>query len=255
MTLMPEVHDALARAVAARARPRRRRHVPRRAGLLAVGAAIATGTALAATGAWHPILGDSHRGHPQEAHTAIPGNQDAALAVLRRAQTDADRGPQVRAILRLLPRGEINGVHTDGIRLLRRRADGVTILVPTERVGRHDQGYPSTIRRRVLCVMTGTRAGRGLSAGASCGDVMQLRTTGIGGATGSDRGFIVNALVPDGVARVVIRLRGHRTITAPVHDNLYEVRTGREVPPAWGVRWLDAYGRIIEHRRRRPRAG
>jgi hypothetical protein len=270
MTLMPEVHDALALAVSARGERRRSWRPSRRVGLLAVGAVIATGSAVAATGGWHPVLGDDHRGHPQVAHAAIPGDQTAAIAVLRRAQTDADRTPDVRAVLRMLGRGEINGVHTDGIRLLRTRRDGVTVLVPTERVGRHDMGHPSSIRRDVLCVMTSVRVasraptvvgrdGRsrtvrtaGGGTGQSCGDIDELRTTGIGGAMASGHGFFVNRLVPDGVARVVIRLRRHRTITVPVHDNLYEVNTGDELPPGWGVRWLDANGKKIEHRRDKP---
>jgi hypothetical protein len=263
MTLMPEVHDAIARAVAHRTHRRRWWRPSRRMGLLAVGATIVTGTALAATGAWNPILGDDHRGHPQRASTEIPGDQRAAIAVLRRAQTDRDRGPRVQATLRMLARGEINGIHTDGIRLLRTRPQGVTILVPVERVGRHDKGYPSSIRHRVLCVLTSSRTpavvghARGAKsprqamgfAGQSCGSLRSLRTTGIGGAIGGPKGFLVNALVPDGVDRVVIRLRNHHYLHVPVSNNLYEVNTGGELPPGWGVRWLDAHGRTIDHRR------
>jgi hypothetical protein len=249
MTLMPELHDALARAVAARA-PRRHRWRPsRRVGLLAVAGLIASGSALAATGGWHPILGDGKRGHPQEAGVAVPEAQTAAVGVLRRAQTDADRTREVLTALRMLARGEINGVHTDGIRLLRRRPDGVTILVPTARVGRHDKGYPSSIRRQVLCVMTSAwlpaRSGGALITGQGCGDLGQVRKTGIGGATRSATGFVLNALVPDGVVQVVIRLRHHRTVTVPVRDNLYEVNTGPELPPGWRARWIDAQGQTI----------
>lgn len=257
MTLMPELHDAMARAVAARAPERRRWRPSRRVGLLAVAGVIASGSALAATGGWHPVLGDGKRGHPQEAHVTVPKAQTAALGVLRRAQTDADRTPEVLTALRMLARGEINGVHTDGIRVLRRRPDGVTLLVPTERVGRHDKGYGSSIRREVLCVMTSTRlaardgsttrSAGGLIVGQGCGDLRQLRKTGIGGATSSAAGFVLNALVPDGVSRVVIRLRHHRTLTVPVRDNLFEINTGAELPPGWGVRWLDAQGHTIHH--------
>ena len=256
--VIPEVHDALARAIATRSTQRRSMR-PRRLGLLALAATVITGSALAATGVWHPILGDDHRGHPRAAHTNIPGNQSAALGVLRRPQTVRDRGPEVRAVLRMLTGGEINGVHTDGIRLLRQRSDGVTILVPTERVGRHDKGYRSSIRRRVLCVLTGVRVTipghKRLSgvAGQNCGTLTQLRTTGIAGATGSRRGFIYNALVPDGVASVVIPLH-HRSLTVAVHDNLYEANTGTELPPAWSVRWLNADGHTINHRGNDPHA-
>lgn len=149
------------------------------------------------------------------------------------------------------------------------RSDGVTILVPTERVGRHDKGYRSSIRRQVLCVMTSVRrtprtatvmdrggkpttihAPGAIFAEQSCGGLRQLRPTGIGGATSSDTGFIYNALVRDGVARVVIRPRRHRTLTVPVRDHLYEANTGSDLPPARGLRWLDANGNTINHRRR-----
>lgn len=264
MTLMPEIHDALARAVATRP-VRRRRRPSRRAGLLAVGALVVSGSAVAASGGWRPILGDDDRGHPQPARRTVPAAQVAALSVLRRAQTGRDRGPEVQAILRLLPRTAINGVHTDAIRLLRQREDGVTILVPAERVGSR-QISPTSIRRDVLCVLTGVtttqtatvedptgrmrtiRAPGG--AGQICGDLRQLRTTGIGASgTRTDKGFITGALVPDGVASVIIRLRNDRHRTAKVHDNYYEINTGNELAPAWGVRWLDTQGKTIDHRR------
>jgi hypothetical protein len=258
VTLLPEVHDVLARAVGDRAR-RPRRRPPRRAGLAAFGALLVTGSAFAAaTGSgWHPILGDDHRGHPQEAHAGLPAAQLAALGVLRRPQGSGDRVTDVRSLLRLLSRGEINGVHTDAIRLLRRHPYGSTILVPAERVGRHDPGTPSTIHRHVLCVLTGlspsTRGRAAISAGAgagqSCGDLRQLQTTGIGGITRSPDGLITAALVPDGVAHVVIRLRHHHYLRADVHDNFYEVNTGTEFAPGWGVRWIDAQGHTIDHRR------
>jgi hypothetical protein len=264
MTLMPEIHDALARAVGARP-VRRRRRPSRRAGLLAVGVLVVSGSAVAATGGWRPILGDDDRGHPQPARATVPAAQVSALSVLRRAQTDRDRGPDVRSILRLLPRTGINGVQTDAIRLLRQREDRVTILVPAERVGSRKIS-PTSIRRRVLCVLTGVtttrnatvkdRTGRPRTirvpggAGQVCGDLRQLRTTGIGASgTRTDKGFITGALVPDSVASVVIRLRNDRHRTANVHDNYYEINIGNELAPAWGARWLDAHGNTIDHRR------
>jgi hypothetical protein len=178
---------------------------------------------------------------------------------LRRAQTAADRSRDVRHILRLLPRSEINGVHVDAIRLLRQRADGATVLIPTEREGRHDPGYPSSLQRRVLCILTSvtrtprpSQMGVTSSAGGTCGNVRQLRSTGISATVGSEHGYIRGGLVPDGVTRVVIRLRHHRLISAPVRDNYYEVNTGNEVAPGWPVRWIDAHGRTITHNRDHP---
>jgi len=269
MTLVPELHDALARAVAA-PRPARRRwwRPSRRAGLLALGAVIVTGSAVAATTGWHPVLGSNERDRPSEANTSVPAAQIAALGVLRREQTDADRGPQVQSVLRLLMRQEINGIHTDAIRTLRRHRNLVTMLVPVERVGRHDQGHPSSLQRHVLCVFYGIQNAlptttvndhgktrtvpnlTGPTAAQVCGDLDKLKTTGIGAATRTDNGtWLTSALVPDGVARVDVRLRHRRKVTAAVHDNYYEVNTGDEIAPAWGVRWLDSQGNTIDHRR------
>ena len=271
MTLIPELHDALARAVAA-PRPARGRwwRPSRRAGLLAVGAVVVTGSALAATTGWHPVLGHQGRDRPREANNGVPAAQLAALGVLRREQTNADRGPQVQAVLRLLMRQEINGIHTDAIRTLRRQRNLVTMLVPVERVGRRLPDHPSSVQRHVLCVFYGVQntpptttvkdhgktrtvpnlTGDGPSAGSVCGDLNRLHTTGIGAATRTDNGtWLTSALVPNGVARVIVRLRHHRKVTATVHDNYYEVNTGDEIAPAWGVRWLDSQGNTIDHRR------
>jgi hypothetical protein len=250
MTLLPEVHESLARAIAARGARRPWWRSPRGIAWCAAGAVAVSGSALAASTGWHPILGDSHRGHPREARAPVPADQLAALAVLRRPQTDADRTRHVRFVLRLLAGGEISGVHVDGIRLLRTRPDGVTILVPTERVGRHDAGYASSIRRRVLCILTSVEVApaNGLTgAGQVCGTTADLRAGAIRAATRTSRGWIVNGLVPDGVARVVVRLRGHRSQSAPVRDNFYELNTGGALPPFWGSRWLDAHGHDVDH--------
>src|SRR3954469_19952333 len=78
---------------------RRRRFC--RVGLFALGAAIVSGTAAAATGGWHPLLGSPDRGpRPHPARADVPADQLAALAILRRPQTDVDRGPLVRQALK-----------------------------------------------------------------------------------------------------------------------------------------------------------
>jgi hypothetical protein len=263
MTLMPELHDALARAVATRPGVKRWRR-PGRTGLLAVGAVILTGSALAATGGWQPVLGTNRGGHPKDTLVPLPPAQSAQLGVLRRAQTAADRGPGVRAVLPMLDRDEINGVHTNEIRLLRDRPDGVAILVPAERVGRHDPGYTSSIQRQVLCLMTSARVTSktvtvkdphgtahtartygGLIAGQSCGGVPQLRANQIAMSTRSNAGWIYSGLVPDGVARVIVRrLAENGSLSVPVRENLYEVNIGSD-PRVASVKWLDARGRTI----------
>src|SRR3954452_25447051 len=91
--IAPELHLAPPR------RGRRRRRT--RAALIALVPLLAAGTALAATGAWEPILGNDQAGHPTRSRSALPADLTAALGVLRRPQVAADRGPDVEATLRI----------------------------------------------------------------------------------------------------------------------------------------------------------
>jgi hypothetical protein len=257
--LMPEVHDALARAVAARgaARARRKPWWTRRAGLLAIGAVVVSGSAVATTGVWQPTLGDpEHGGQPRAAGAGVPASQRALLGVLRRPQTDADRGPLVRAALRRLDRAAVNGVHVDGIRVVFRTSREIAVLVPAERAG--PKGFAT---RHVLCLMSSSYDFRGW--GMSCGDVDQLRSRGIqtGTSPSAPQAFTTTdrpgpsvreiAVVPDGVARVTVRLRHGRSVTVPVKDNIYKYVI-HESPAMMGTVWLDASGHRIDHRRRHP---
>lgn len=258
--VMPEVEAALMRAVAARggAVPARRHRRPwwtRRAGILAIGAVVVSGSAVATTGIWQPTLGDpEHGGQPRAAGAGVPEAQRRMLSVLRRPQTDADRGPLVRAALRRLDRAAIDGVHVDGIRVLFRTPREIAVLVPAERVG------PEGFRlRHVLCLMSSSHPFGGW--GMACGDAEQLRTTGIqvGTSPSAAQAYTVTdrpgptvreiALVPDGVARVTVRLRHGRSVTVPVRDNIYKYVI-HESPAMMGTIWLDAAGRRIDHRRR-----
>jgi hypothetical protein len=279
--LMPEVDAALRRAVASRdgatAPARRRPWWTRRAGMLAIGAVVVSGSAVATTGVWQPTLGDpKHGGQPRAARTGVPASQLASLEVLRRPQSDVDRGPLVRAALARLTRGSINGVHVDAIRVVFRTPREIAVLIPAERVG--PSAHPI---RHALCLMSSsyntartipiTRHGRPAtwripagftSWGMHCASTEDLRTTGIEtGTTPDDRGGLVVdgrparmlqhriALVPDGVARVRVNLRGARTVTVPVKDNIYRY-TITDSPAAMGTVWFAADGRRIDHRRR-----
>ena len=240
MTLMPEVHDALARVVAARPGTRRWWRPSRRIGLALLAALVVSGSAMASTIGWDPILGDSDRPSPQKARAGIPAEQVAALGVLRRPQTERDRSTSVEEMLRYLSRDVINGVHVDGIRVLRHTADSVTVLIPARRAAPSQHAI-----RDALCVYRMDTAGEALpiGVGGTCGDTGQLRTRGVGWVTAS--------LVPDGVARVEVRRRGGRYQGATVRDNFYDLGTDAIVP-AWPVRWYDAHGNLIEHRKLGP---
>lgn len=280
LVVLPEVEAALMRAVAMRGaapRARRRPWWTRRAGMLAIGAVVVSGSAVATTGVWQPTLGDpQHGGQPRAAGAGVPASQLAMLGVLRRPQADADRGPLVRAALRRLTRGSIDGVHVDAIRVVFRTPREIAVLIPAERVG--PTAHPI---RDALCLMSSsynkaraipiTQHGRPAtwripagftSWGMHCASTEDLRSTGIEtGTTPDDSGGLVVdghpgrlvqhriALVPDGVARVRVNLRGARTVTAPVKDNIYRY-TITDSPAFMGTVWLDAAGRRIDHRRR-----
>jgi hypothetical protein len=289
LVLMPEVETALAQAVQARGPApaptrRRSRWWTRRAGMLAIGAVVISGSAVATTGIWQPTLGDpQHGGQPRPARADVPAEQRALLGVLRRPQTQSDRGPLVRAALQRLDRRFINGIHVDGIRVLLHTRREIAVLVPAERVGQRVDGVPEakTRFRDVLCLLSSSYAPassvpvrrhgklthetipagfRGW--GMSCGDVEQLRTTGIETGTSLNapaRYFTTTqlgirirriVLVPDGVASASVRLRGGRWTTVPVHDNIYKYEI-HGFPAMLGTIWYDRAGNKIDHRRRR----
>lgn len=274
----------------ARRRDRRRWRPSRRLGLLALGGVVLSGTALAATGGWHPVLGSADHGpRPQAARADVPAAQLSALAVLRRRQTDADRGALVRRALKVLDRHAINGIHTGAIRVISREPRELSVLVPAERFGHRlplgpDGTRPavSGIQRDALCLMSTSRQDRPRSFtttshgksrtvrfpagytgwGVTCGGLDMLRTTGIGTGTSPDGsgGLVVNGhpenitirrvtLVPDGVARVTVRLRHGRSVTVPVRDNVYRYTT-HDIPIQLGTIWYDAAGRRVDHRQK-----
>ncbi|MCW2983717.1 MAG: hypothetical protein JWR63_1287 [Conexibacter sp.] len=250
----------------------------RRAGLLALGAVIASGTAVAATTTgWHPQLGSPDRqDRPRAAAAAVPAEQLAMLAVLRRPQTDADRGRLVRMALRRLDRSLVNGVHVDAIRVIDQGSQSATILVPAERTGSYEPRYRKRATRDVLCLHTIAympatkipRPGRptirfrgSYGRGSTCGTTATLRTTGIRAGTGEsrvitgpvdyDHGPLTHyaTLVPDGVAKVTVNLRHGRTLTVPVRHNVYRFAVPG-IQSQLGTVWYDAAGRRLNHHAR-----
>lgn len=255
-----------------------RRRPSRRTGLLAIGLVVVSGTAVAAsTSGWHPQLGTPGRGdRPRAAATAVPAEQLAALAVLRRPQTDRDRGPLVRIALRRLDRSLANGVHVDAIRVIEQGRRSATILIPAERTGPYEPRYANLAARDVLCLHTvaytertaatgarGQRVGGGYVGGGTCATTATLTTTGIRTGAGDSAGRVTTGpvdyengpltryvtLVPDGVAKVTINLRHGRTVTVPVRDNVYRFSVPG-IQSQLGTIWYDAAGRRIDHRAR-----
>jgi hypothetical protein len=260
-----------AQAVAPARRPRRRL----RAGLLAFGAIAVTGTALAATGAWSPQVGDDHRGHPTISASSVPGDQLAHFGVLRRPATDADHGEKVRYALRYLDARSFAGVRTDAVRLISTQDNGY-VLIPTEEATLGGQaaaaGAPPD---NSLCVFAIDSSDGG---GLSCWTTEQilagkavLYSTKMAPLTPGERAAVQKAgkeahgkaftapvrprttgevtlagLVPDGVATVEA---GAARVRVPVADNFFVAHvTEGGVGSAPFVRWLNADGKDITPR-------
>lgn len=161
--LFPELSDELETTAERQVRPRRR-------WLPVVGAGVAVvaigGVATAATGVWSPQVGDESRGRPTVSASPVPKVQLDRLAVLRRSQTDADRSPEVRRVLRLVGRS-YRGVRTGSMRLVGTADSGApsrsTILIPAERAEGIDDA---------LCLYVTDRDG----AGATCYSTRQILT-------------------------------------------------------------------------------
>lgn len=218
-------------AAPVRRRPRLRpRHVAVAVAMLAIG-----GSALAGSEPWKPLLGDTAHG-PQAtmSQAAPPEAQLSILGVLRRGTTEADHGPSTTTALGFVG-PTARDVRTRFIRLLSTGAgQGAAVLVPA---GRYELASPGARPLpNALCVVI-LEAGS-LGAGKSCFTTEQVAS---GTALGRS-GPRVFGLVPDGVARVVLRYRVSPPTQARVHDNFFETR-GPGFPHR--VIWFDTAGRRI----------
>lgn len=233
----------------------RRWRRPTRRGLVVglVGLSI-TVPALAATTPWEPIFGHPSRGDVPEgvSSSAVPESEVALLGVLRRPQSESDRGTAARGLLRSVGQ-EYQGVRPASIRLLTSSGGQHALLVST-------QGYGKAASPGVfelgdnLCLEYGH--------GSICGDAEKLRS-GLFLAAFDDN---VVGLVPDGVTRVELHFASGVTIAAVVRDNLFwasgvptALRSYRVLNPPPGVpsvmkhreterptpAWFDAHGRLI----------
>jgi hypothetical protein len=238
MTALPELETMLYEAAQRREylprwRRRSRRLPRRRAGLLAFAAVLAGGTALAATTPWDPQVGDNHRGHPTIAQTAIPADQLAALGVLRRAQTDADRGPRVQAALMDLPADEFAGVHLDSARLLQSWDGGASILLAAQHTGQAGSVPPGQPDNAVCLIISSDYVMQGKngvvkqvyapSSGGTCQTIAGVKASGLLTGAEIDGRLQLNGVVPDGVAHVEVTLRNGETIRAPVSNNAFRI--------------------------------
>lgn len=179
---------------------------------------------------------------------AVPPEQLALLGVLRRPPEARDRPPQLGAALRFVSSGT---VRRDVVRRLDAHGDLPILLIPV-------RGLPMSRPRHAdqmvtidaaLCLY-GTAPDDGApEGGIACFTTRQLRRGEMVGAV-RQRTF---GLVPDGVAEVALRFRGHRPIRVPVRRNFWEKNVPSPGHPSIAravlrVDWLDAEGRPVPKR-------
>ena len=212
--------------LAAPARRRRASRIPRLAPVrlarpLAIGLSLAVlGGAAAASSLWLVQVGNPNYGHgPGVSSTAPPASELDALAVLRRPQSDADRGPGVQAALQ-----DVNdfttGVRTSYVRVLATTSAGPVVLIPVaERTavltgtGSAQPSIPDA-----LCVYFALPDGASdLPTRAQCWTSAQL----LAGQALAAVGLHVFGLAPDGAASATVQADG-TTVTAPVANNFFD---------------------------------
>ncbi|HLW94701.1 MAG TPA: hypothetical protein VKS25_04925, partial [Solirubrobacteraceae bacterium] len=223
-------------AVAGRSSARRRRGVRVRgrwvARPVAIGLALAAfaGTALAAVAIWTPLLGTSQYGYnPGAATTAPPGDQLAALAVLRRPQTDADRGALSQEALTYI-NDYTKGVRTAWVRLLATIDGEAYVLVPVEErdATASTGGAPATSQplANALCLYAIETVGVFEIEGGcwSLGDVY----AGHAVLTYEEKFF---GLAPDGESTATLSAPGSPPLSTSVSSNFFDVALPETGPP------------------------
>lgn len=134
-----DTRGAVARGTAPRIRSSHRRTFSVAAALTA--SLTVAGGAYAARGLWMPELGADSYGHAIATADPVPTSDSSVLGVLRREQTDADRGHAVRTVLRGAG-ADIGKVRTNAVRRLGTLPDGrVAVLVPA----RVPRGFDPTL--------------------------------------------------------------------------------------------------------------
>jgi len=256
MTFIDSYEDQLVEA-ARRRRDARLRHRTRRflraaftrrrgPAVVLAGLLIGVPAAAATVGGWNPF-DDPERSPrvPAPATSARPVDAELAdeLGVLRRPQTDADRGVDTRQAARAFSASAgYRGAQLDGVRVLD-EARGIVLIpfergpVPVDAQGRPLPEFDPATYTNVACLFEPSGDG---FAGIGCHSAAKIRA-GFAVSSGSGR---ITGLVPDGVAKVRLS-RGNRTAEAAVADNLWIVEGAPFDAPA-EVQWLGAGGSTVK---------
>ena len=189
------------------------RWLPRISRPLAIGLALLTAGTAAAAAVWLPTLGDTRYGYNPGVDTSAPPPAELGrLAVLRRAQSDADRGPLAQTALTDIGEGSI-GVRTAYVRLLAADSAGAFVLVP---VAERRATATGPAIADALCVYHVAATGPDAAA-PICWSLAEVEA----GTAIYEVGDQVFGLVPDGVAAVTVALANGDATTATVRDNAY----------------------------------
>ncbi len=239
MIQLPQLQESLLLAndrLVDRARRRARRF---RLGLMTSAAVVSVGgAAVAGTALWGPVLGFEDGNRPTATSSPVPATQQALLGVLRRDQTNADRGAVPREALTRLSKQYV-GVRVADVRLLRETASGAALVLIPVAETRREGATPQPTQRDGLCVLARETA---RSEAEACFGTEDVRR---GAATGAI-GRLAWGLVPDGVARVVVHVRGgDGTSVLDVADNAFTADAATVDPARPDVIWLDGDGRAV----------
>jgi len=199
--------------------------MPRVARLALAGVFGALAGAATASSVWLVAVGNPDGGtNPGITATPPPRAQLEALAVLRRGQSAADRGADVRTALE-----DVNdfttGVRTSWVRVLESTPAGAVVLVP---VARRDAGPPASAGGatqaipNALCVYYPVSGASALGATPVCWRTAQLLSAH---AVSASDGRVFG-LAPDGVRSVAISVNGGPAVDAPVSGNFFDVAQG-----------------------------
>jgi hypothetical protein len=196
------------------ARVRRRGRAPWLTRPVAIGLALTAfaGSAFAAVAVWTPLLGNPQYGYnPGASTTAPPADQLAALAVLRRPQTAADRGALSAAALTYI-NDYTKGVRTPYVRLLATVGGEAFVLVPVEERRETPTSAPLA---DALCLYASEPNDGYIHVDCwALADVL----AGSAAATFDGRFF---GLAPDGAVTATLSSPGGAQLSAPVTNNLF----------------------------------